>query len=154
MRRCLESVRERRARSGISILLVIICLIVITTIVGAMLRNLVLVNRQAKQQMHASQAAWLADSGLERAVFFLRQDSDYRGETWIAGDELFGTKTGHVEIEVDADPNGESFVIARVVATFPHGATFAVKARREARIAISEQVTVESNSGDDQDATQ
>ena len=120
------------------------------------MRNMVLVNRQSKQQMRASQAAWLAESGLERAVFFLRQDSDYRGETWTVGDELFGTQTGHVEIQMDEDPNDDAFVTVRVVATFPHGATFAVKARREARIAIAEWATIakESNRGDDQDATQ
>ena len=71
-------------------------------------------------------------------------------------DELFGTQTGHVEIQMDEDPSDEAFVIVRAVATFPQGATFAVKARREARIAIAVPATIakEANRGDDQDATQ
>ena len=47
-------------RSGAALLLVIICLIVITTMIGAMLRHLTLANLQVKQRMHQIQATWLA----------------------------------------------------------------------------------------------
>ena len=63
-------------QSGVAMLLVILCMIIITTMIGAMLRHLTLANQQMKQRMHQIQATWLAESGVERAVFAIQQDAD------------------------------------------------------------------------------
>ena len=55
------------------------------------------------------QAAWLAESGLDRAAAQLAADPKYRGEVWTIPAEVFGGEdSAVVRIEVDSvakEPN-------------------------------------------------
>lgn len=120
-------------RAGMAILLVLICLIVITAVVGSMLRYLAMNNRQIKQRMHSQQAFWLADSGVERAVFRLQQDPAFREEIWQPD---IAAKAGRVEIQVSTSPEMPSQWTVTVVATYPKDSIAAVKARRIVNVAV------------------
>ena len=67
------------------------------------------------------QAAWLAESALQRAAGRLAIDDTYTGETWtIPAEELTGTDGGLVVIEVAAVPNDPSRREVRVRADYPN----------------------------------
>jgi len=132
---------RRRARSAATLLLVVISLIVITLIYGAMLRRLAIGNRQIKQRARKSQATVLADSAIERAVFALRSDSDYRQETWkVSAEELGGRFAAQVEIEVteskeDRDDDSNDAKTVSVKAVYPAESDFRVTVRKQVSIA-------------------
>lgn len=131
-------IRPRNHRRGVSLVIVLVALIVVTTVVGTMLRKLVIVNRQSKQYVYAAQAHALADSGVERAVAILRTKSDYGGEVWIPPDSNFAKHQPRVEIQVTRRAEEPSQSTIRVVATYPDGIALAVKSRRE--ITVSSQL--------------
>ena len=126
-----------RQRHGISILLVLICLIVVTGAVAAMLRNLTLVNRQAKQRRFAVQADWLAESGMERAAAALVRDVDYRKEVWNVTDPTWGQRSGQVEIKVEPHKAEADRVRVTSAATFPVGETIRVTTRKTRVMSLS-----------------
>ncbi len=98
-----------RSRQGMTLLLVIVCMVVLTTIVGAMVRQLAVSSQQIRVRNRKAQAGWLAESGIQRAAFRMKQDSGYVGETWeVAGSELGHRYDGRVSIEVKRVGNAEA----------------------------------------------
>lgn len=88
-------------RKGLTLLLVIVCLVVLTTIVGAMVRQMAISNRQVRLRERSAQSTWLAESAIQRAAFRLRQDAGYQGETWsIPKSETGFRHDAQVKIEV------------------------------------------------------
>ena len=77
--------------------------------------------RQAMQtESWRLQAAWLAESGLERAARQLQLDAEYAGETWtIAEEALAGGEAGVVEIEVEEIAGRPDRRLVRVRADYP-----------------------------------
>jgi len=67
-----------------TLLLVIVSMIVLTTIIGAMVRQLAVSNQQIRVRNRRAQAGWLAESAIERAAFRLSQDAEYLGEIMLA----------------------------------------------------------------------
>lgn len=99
--------RPSRCRGSIAIV-VLICLVLIASLAGALLR----IGLAERQRLHAEQrrlqVEWLVESGLERAAARLAESGEaYRGETWeVAASELGGRDAGRVMIvvEVEEDP--------------------------------------------------
>ncbi len=130
-------------QSGVALLLVILCMIIITTMIGAMLRHVTLANRQMKQRMYQIQATWLVESGVERAVFAIQQDADYSQETWrVTAEELDGQYAGQVEIRVHSETDDDSLVAVDVLAIYPHPSEFGVKVRKRIMVAKNNNFTL------------
>ncbi len=122
--------------SGVALLLVVICMIIITTMIGAMLRHVTLANRQMKQRMYQIQATWLAESGVERAVFAIQHDADYSQEVWrVTAEELDGPHAGQVVIRVHSETDDDSLVAVDVLAIYPYPSEFGVKERKRITVA-------------------
>ena len=77
--------------------------------------------REASElQFREVQAAWLAESGVERAAARLAADVKYTGETWtIPPDELGGENRATVRIEVTPAPGEPNRKTVSVTADYP-----------------------------------
>ena len=99
--------------------------IVVVAVSSVMLLSIVKLavgsRRATRSEAWRVQAAWLAESALQRAAGRLAIDDTYTGETWtIPAEELTGTDGGLVVIEVAAVPNDPSRREVRVRADYPN----------------------------------
>jgi hypothetical protein len=69
---------------------VLVCLLVITLISGALVKQGVAYRDRVRDQERRLQAELLADSGVDRAFARLAAKPDYAGETWEIGAEALG----------------------------------------------------------------
>jgi hypothetical protein len=66
------------------------------------------------------QAAWLAESGLERAAWRLAAEADYAGETWaLSADQLAAADPAVVQIRVETMPEQPHRRVVHVQADYP-----------------------------------
>jgi type II secretory pathway component PulK len=120
-------------------LMAIVAIGVAAAIFLALFRQSFLERSALRVEAWEAQAAWLVESGLERAAARLADDPEYRGETWRIPAEAFeGKDAAVVQIEVEgaADQAGRRSV--RVRADYPDAPQH--RARK------SKQLTVEVRS--------
>lgn len=110
-----------RPRSGVALIMMMICLLLVTTMSAALVRMALLQREQLERSSWATQADWLALSARERAVAQRAADSAYAGETWLPADSPEGAPIGRVEISISgASADGAaSSPIAYITVTVP-----------------------------------
>lgn len=109
---------SRTRRSGMTMLLVVFCLLFVVALMSAMLRQFNLAQRQHKQLARKAQAVVLAESAIERAAFALQHQTDYEGESWsVLPEQLDAKYAGQVAIEIDRDATPD--IRVSVHATYP-----------------------------------
>lgn len=131
--------RKRRA----AIMIVALAALLAVTLCGAqLLRSLTLAHRQRQQDQWATQALWLADSGLARAFIRLETDAEYSGETWrpATGKEAGSDSeaAGRVVIAVHKDPDNPASRRVRVEAAYPDDPAHRVLQVREQVISLTQ----------------
>ena len=131
---------ESTARRGVFMVVVMICLLVGSLIVGALLKLALLQSRQLVQEQARVQAEWLADSGLARAASQLAGDSDYAGETWtIPAADLAGHDGARVDIRVEKDPQQPQNRTVKIEAVYPAEGPNQVKRQLAATVTVSQE---------------
>lgn len=106
-------------RRGTVLLVAMVCLSLVTLVLGGLLRLAVAHRRQVQQAHTLRQAEWLAEAGVERAAHRLSADPNYAGETWRLDEDDLGTgHAGQVVIAVGPEPSGGRRPV-RVEATYP-----------------------------------
>jgi hypothetical protein len=111
----------RNRRSGAVLVAALVCLLIVMGILGAMLQGALRERRQLHRERDLRQTELLLRAGVERAVFRLVSDSDYRGETWnVPAEEIVGSGSARVTIEVSRPANEPGSQIS-VVAEYPAG---------------------------------
>jgi type II secretory pathway component PulK len=109
-----------RKPRGVILILVLVCLAVAAALIVVAVRLAAVAYRAAQTDEQNLQAAWLVESGLERASARLAADPDYSGETWrLPAAELDGQRAGVVAITVRPAADQPSRRIVRVQADFP-----------------------------------
>ncbi len=107
-------------RRGAVLVMVIVCAMVTLAIFISIVKLAVAERRMSDQRSWQVQAAWLAESALERAAWRLAADADYTGETWtLPAEEMGGSEAAVVEIRVEnitAQPNRR---LVRIQANYP-----------------------------------
>ena len=126
-------------RRGAVLLIVLVALTVAAAVLVSVVR-LAAADRKAWQgEVRQVQAAWLAESGLERAAARLRDNPDYRGETWnIPAGALDGWHAGVVNIQVESPADQPSQRRIRVLADFPIDPQDRARRTRDVVTAISQ----------------
>ena len=147
--RAAEVVRLRRApqdflhateRRGAFMVVVIVCLLVSTLIIAALLKLALLQSRRQIHEQHRVQAEWLADSALERVASRLSGDPGYQGETWsIEAAELGGRDGARVTIRVEADKSQTDNRRVEIEAIYPAEGPQPVRRRLTATIAVLQE---------------
>jgi len=122
-------------RRGAVAVVVLLAILIIFSLGLTMLQTTLKERERTIQFEQRQQSAWLAEAGIERAAYQLRNNPDYSGETWkLNQDELTGKYSGQVEIKItaDADNNQKSVI---VVADYPNDPKHRIRTRREINFA-------------------
>jgi hypothetical protein len=108
----------------------IICLTLMTATSVSLVRLALASHQQVEREHWRVQSAWLAESGLLRAVAQCRANADYAGEDWASTEIGPGRRGGLVTIKVAADPGDASRVVITATADFPADPTDRVRTTR------------------------
>ena len=134
--------RRERAPRGAVLMVVLVCLTLAAAIGGALLRAGIARRGQARMEERRLQAAWLAESGLERASMKLAEAPDYRGETWdIPASDLGGRDGGAVLIAIEAVEGRPDRRLVRVRADYPNDPARRARLSRKATIDLTPEPT-------------
>jgi len=120
--------RSAFPRRGLTAVAVLVCLVVVTLISGVILKVGLAHRNQVRAQERQIQAEWLAQAGLDRALFRLAESAGYTGESWlIAGTDLglagpVGPGSGpaaRVQIAIEKASDSPRRRLIKVQADFP-----------------------------------
>jgi hypothetical protein len=125
-------------RRGIVAVFVLVCLVVIASISGVLLRIGLAERDRIRTEQWKLQTEWLVESGLERGASRLAVDPAYTGETWnLAPDELGGAFPGRVSIVVERIDKEPARRLVRVRADYPRDATRRARASKDLAVIIA-----------------
>ena len=129
-------------RRGVTLVLVIVCLAVMTIVLGSLLQMNLAGRRRARAEERRLTASWLAEGGLELAWARLSESPDYRGETWaISAETLRGGLPAEVVIAVEPAADAPGRLLVRSRAVFPSTGTLRATQSREVVISPPKPVT-------------
>lgn len=112
-------VSHTRRRGGI-LIVAMVCMLLATMILGAMLKLTMMHGRQMRTEQYSVQADWLAVSAVERAASRLFDDRSYSGEVWeIEAGLIGGVYDGRAEIRVTPSAEDQDEYSVTVVAVYP-----------------------------------
>jgi type II secretory pathway component PulK len=121
-----------RKSRGMILVLVLVCLAVAASLIVVAARRAVTADRSVQTDGQNLQAAWLAESGVERASARLATAPQYTGETWsIPAAELDGRHAGKVVIAVQTAADRPERRTVRVQADFPDDPQFRFRIIKE-----------------------
>jgi hypothetical protein len=129
--------------SGTVLVCVLVCMSVASALVVATTRTALQAHRQLRRQRQLQQTELLVEAGIERAVWRLGEDAEYRGETWnLAPNTLPGYGAPRVQIVVTSDPVRSSLSHRiHVVARLPVGSTRFLQRSHVLRVAAGPGTT-------------
>jgi hypothetical protein len=107
-------------RPGAILFVVLVCIIIASLVFMSLVLQTVAERRRGRTEAWQTQAAWLVESGLERAAARLAGDPGYAGETWrLPADALAGPDSAVVLIEVEPMAEQPRRRLVRVRADYP-----------------------------------
>ncbi len=125
-------VGRRGHRRGAVMLVVLVCLGIAAVVLVTILKMAAAEQQMLRKRQWHVQAAWLAESGLERAAARLAADPEYRGESWAIGPELLGSRhAGTVSISIETIAGQPKRRAVRVVADYPNQLPNQMRCSRE-----------------------
>jgi len=132
-----------RRRRGVVLVAALVCLLIVTAMLGQMLLGVVRSGRQLHVERDRRQCELLLQAGLQRAEHQLTQKPDYAGETWkVAEQDLLSQGAGEVKIERMSDEN-DATVRLLIVAEYPAGTEHSVRRSRTIDLKIAATSTEE-----------
>jgi type II secretory pathway component PulK len=98
----------------------LVCIVLVALLCSVLLKQAHIQRGLVRTEQRRSQAEWLAESGLARAVARLAADRNYKGETWeIPAQALGGDWDGVVRINVETVENQPARRRVSVEADYP-----------------------------------
>jgi type II secretory pathway pseudopilin PulG len=140
-----KSTRVSHNRRGAVLIIAIICAVLVTLMLGTMVKITLTRAQQARHRERALQADWLAEAGLERAQAMLTSQPGYTGETWaIETETLGGPYSGVVTITIEAVPENTNARNVRIQADYPAGQTERIRKSKQVEIILTTGPSVET----------
>lgn len=94
-------IAAQRKRAGSILICVLVCLAIVTALAGSMLKTALQARKAIRQELQLSQAEFLLEAGVQRAIEQINDDSTYTGERWeLSKDAIPGQESALVEIKV------------------------------------------------------
>jgi len=121
---------SRRRKRGTVIVVTLVCLVIVMGMIASMLSGSLRARRQLHAERDRRQAELLLQAGVDRAIFKIAKDAEYRGESWqLPADSVLGSGEGAVTITASrqADDHPWQFL---VVAEYPIGSPISVRRSR------------------------
>lgn len=122
-------------RRGVLLIVVLACVAIISLLLGAMVTTTMNWRRQVRYETWNTQANWLAESGLHKAVSELGANPNYEGETWQLETEDGLAWPATVEIEVKEQAGTQTISVS---ATFAEETGRPVRAHRTLTLGTAE----------------
>ncbi len=127
-----ETIPSGWRRTGAALPLVLICMVLAMGMGAAMIRSVLIQHRRTQLAGQQTQSMWLAESGVQRAMFQLQRSPKYRGEVWeISAATLGGTDSGRVTIEIESRDGDTRDWAIHVEAIYPDHPRHRVVQHRE-----------------------
>ncbi|MFV2067974.1 MAG: hypothetical protein ACC645_13455 [Pirellulales bacterium] len=120
--------RGSRRRSGAVLVAALVCLLIVTAMIGTMLERAVSARRQLRVERDRRQAELLLQAGVDRAALRLVRQTDYQGETWMTPEEVMAGR-GQVTIEALRASDTTSWRV-HVIAEYPFGSERSIRRSR------------------------
>ena len=134
-----HSNRHRAAtRNGLMVVVTLVCLLVVTSIVGSMIKNAIFTRRELLAERDLRQTELMLQSGASRAAARLVTTPDFAGDSWeIPAATAANTGKGRVVTEITRTASGMALDI-RVVAEYPLDRDFPIRRSQTFHVAASE----------------
>lgn len=127
---------RRRQRAAV-LIVTLTALSVAAILVLAMLRTIAASQSELRTETWRIQAAWLAESAMDRAFARLVHEPDYTGETWVVPAEEFGSlDKARVQIRAEPVAGQPRRRMIRVEADYPDHPHHRVRENREAVVEL------------------
>jgi hypothetical protein len=124
-------------RSGLLVVAALVCLLVVTSIVAAMLHSAVRARRALHVERDRRQAELLVEAGADRAVARLASDPEYRGDTWaIDSSFIVNLGDGRVTTSISRSADTEPWQL-HIVVEYPLNREFPIRRSHTYKIASS-----------------
>ena len=128
---------RRSRRRGVALLLAVACLALLVLVFSSLMRLGFAGRGQARSEERRLKAAWLAESGLERAWAKLSMNPEFRGETWeLSAETLNGRDPASVRIVVE--PRGDRLRVSSR-ADYPREGTSRARQTRTASFSANQK---------------
>jgi len=136
----------RPNRRGAAIVCALVCLVMAAALAAVVTRIAVLGWQGARDEGRRAQAAWLVQSGLERAAARLATEPDYAGETWrIPADVLDGRHDAVVLIEVTTAAENPRQRTVRVRADYPDDLVDRIRKSKQLVVTLPPEIPKSQN---------
>lgn len=113
---------NRVKRRGLALIPSMVCLLLVTLLSAALLKNAHMQRMLTRGEQRRMQAEWLAEGGLARASARIAVDPKYQGETWeLTGADIGGGEPAVVTISLKSAEKDGGRRLLRVQADFPKG---------------------------------
>ena len=136
--RCSRIKQTAAQRRGVVLIVVLACVAIISILLGTMIKGTLDWRRQVRYETWNSQAGWLAESGLRKAVHELNLNSKYAGEVWHLKEADGLSWPASIDIKVTDESQQKTI---EVVATFAEETGRPIRARRTLIVSESEDKT-------------
>ncbi len=116
-----------RRRNGLMIIAALVCLLVVTSIVGSMLQSALRARRQLHAERDRRQTEMLLEAGADRAAARFAAEAEFRGDTWnLPAETIVGHGDGRVTTQISRNADSEAWQI-HVVAEYPLGRDYPIR---------------------------
>jgi hypothetical protein len=142
---CRRRPRNRRhgRRRGVILFVALVCLLIVMTILGQMLRTSMQAQRQLHPERDLRQTELLLQAGADRAAYRLAKEKNYVGETWhLPADAIIGHAEGQVTIQVSRDSTSKSLHV-HVLTEYPLGSALTIRRSRTLQVETPSSQTQE-----------
>ena len=121
-------------RRGLMVIVALVCLLVVMSIVGSMLKNAMFSRRELLTERDRRQSELLLQAGANRAAMRLSVDPGFEGDTWeLPAAAIVSSGSGRVVTEVTRSEDSRTWDIA-VIAEYPLGRDFPIRRSHTFRI--------------------
>lgn len=129
---------QERSRKGAVLICALVCLLLATLMAGVLLQRTSAERERVRTAQSRLQAAWLAESALERASAALAASPGYKGEIWHpTAADIGGADGGRVAITVERVAGQAAARRVKAQADYPADATLRARQTREVLIEIN-----------------
>lgn len=113
-----------RRRSGLMIVAALVCLLVVTSIVGSMLRGALHARLELRAERDRRQVELLLEAGADRAAARFASEPEFRGDTWnLPAEAIVGHGDARVTTEISRHIDNDAWQV-HVIAEYPLGRDF------------------------------
>jgi hypothetical protein len=133
--------KTAKQRRGAILAVALATLLVVTLLAGAVFRAYLQNHRQLRREQDQTQAQWLADSAMARALARRKLDATYTGETWQVEQLPLATGKpgkGVATIKIEPSPEQPDNMRIDVSTQFPADDLNGIRAQRQLTISQTE----------------